>query len=261
MAFHDLLTINPILTDTSVPISDKTAYSLGAISAKAYQGLSQSDKDRYVMIFFRYSSNPDVKDIAYVPIIAMPRVYFTSIAMEPWSERKFSVDGKVAIYSGGEYRGYIYEDGGYLEKVYKQRIIDGANRAVNYINFFKKRGELVNIDELVSIVMNDYGSVLSYKGPYIMVLVDGTTMDASIDPSYIDLIHDYAREATEIGAQMVVDSVREEISKSQEQQASTQGPVMSDQKPITAGVGTVPMIGIIALLGLSLRTMMQKRRK
>jgi len=246
----------PIFTDTSIPINEKTAKSLGAVSAKTYQAFTQEEKSQYVMIFFRYSSNPDIKDIAYVPINAIPRAYFTSIAMEPWSERKFSADGKIAIYSGGEYHGYIYEDGGYLVKVYNQRVMDGANRAANYVNFFNKRGESLNLDELVSVVMNDYGSVLSFQGPYIIVTLDGTPInltDPSYDQSYLKMVHDYAKEATETGAQTVVDLVKEKIAESQaaEQEA----------KPITAGIGTIPTIGIVALLGFSLKTMMQKGRK
>jgi len=272
MAFYGLAEIEPILTDTGIPISDNTARSLGAISSKAYQALSQEEKDRYVRIFFRYSSNPDVKDIAYVPINAIPPAYFTSIAMEPWSERKFKPDGKVSIYSGpaeggGKVYGYIYEDGGYLVKVYKQRIMDGAQRAANYINFFNKRGEPLSLDDLVSIVMNDYGSVLSYQGAYSMTLGDGAVLDlsgSSVDKSYLAMVHDYAREAVEAGAQTVVDMIKEQMAESQAKaeaeklQAQAQA---TQAAPIAAGMGTVGTIGIIALLGLSLRTMMQKRRK
>lgn len=261
----------PILTDTSVPISEKTANSLGSISSKTYQALSQEEKDRYVRIFFSYSSNPDAKDIAYVPINAIPPAYFTSIAMEPWSERIFKPDGTVSIYSGpveggGKVYGYIYEDGGYLVKVYKQRVMDGAQRAANYINFFNKRGEILNLDELVSIVMNDYGSVLSYQGAYSMTLRDGTTLNlsdsSSVDKSYLTMVHDYAREAVEAGAQTVVDLVKEKIAEAQaaKEEVASSAQALA-QTPIAAGMGTVGTIGIIALLGLSLRTMMQKRRK
>lgn len=59
------------------------------------------------------------------------------------------------------------------------------------------------------------------------------------------------------------EQVKEAVKQAEQTLLPSPASVLSAQetKPITAGIGTIPTIGIIALLGLGLRTMMQKRRK
>jgi hypothetical protein len=238
---------------SSMPTYDEIA-SIGAISVSDFEKLSQEEKGRYELTQYIVPGKPDPRYASgkgpasirwcYVPRNTIVTSFVPVTGIDPPSDDSlFRMDTP-------------WPTDEWIIEFYKRCAIDAAKRAINYIKHYNNSGKEINIDDLASLVINDYNSRKVWQEGKWLGLVPGESVHRQMDEGTNNMLRGYAREAIETGVNIAVDLIKEEMSK----QAANSS-AASDIKPLSAGIGTVGTIGIIALLGLSLRTMMQKRRK
>lgn len=234
--------------------TDEALQAAGAIGEADYGKLSQKDKaiiDQYYALtqyVIRGEDGLFVKKNYYIPKEAIAADVLPKSGMKP------DVDPLIRYLKTP----WITEE--YVIELYKKCAIDGANRAVNYINHYRSQGKTINLNELVPLVINDANSREVYEG-YFYGFDPIDRVYRIMDDASNKSLRGYAYEAIGLGAEMVVELIEEEMARLQDQAAAMQGAAPATQEPMTAGVGTVPLIGMIALLGFSLKTIAQKRRK